>query len=389
MRQSPSLNAKKPPLLGIRVGATTRTGREIYRGIFRYVRTHTRWRLAIDTTNRTDATNLPTCDAYIAAVYTDSIRDWAADLPSPVVNVSSRRDLSPSAHLRAQVRVEDHAIGRLAATHLLERAMPRFGFVGPPTERQAVLRREGFIECLREHHASCSVFDWRELDGSLEWAELPKWLQSLEYPIAILASNDDTGRLVTQACWESGIAVPEQVAVLGVDNDEVFCESSQPALSSIELGATRIGMEAARYTDMLLAGDTPDPIDLRLPPVNVQERASTDIVAIDDQDLAAVLQFIREHACDGISVDDALAVSGINRRLLERRFKQYLGCSPLEQINRVRMKRARDLLTNTALPMKQVAEKSGFAYLQTFYRAFTQHFGESPGSVRKVAVIGI
>ncbi len=385
MRQSGPFDRLTIPLVGIRVGSNSRMGREIYRGIFRYVRTHARWRLAIDTTNRVDQTILPACDAYIVAAWTDSVRDWASHLHGPVINVSSRCDLPGS----VQVRVDDAAIGKLAAQHLMDRAMPRFGFVGPPSEPQSNARRDGFVAMLRLHGFACDIFDWRESGGTLEWSGLLNWLRSRQYPIAILCNNDESGRLVTQACWECGIGVPEQVAVLGVDNDEVFCESSQPALSSIETGTARVGMEAARCLEMLLDGQTPTPTDRLLPPMGVEERASTDIVAIDDPELAAVLRFIRERACDGISVEDALSVASINRRLLERRFKAQLGCSPLDQINRVRMKRAHELLTNTTLPMKQVAQKSGFTYLQTFYRAFTHHFQQSPGTVRKSAVPGV
>lgn len=371
--------------MGLRIGANTRMGREIYRGIFRYVRTHARWRLAIDTTNRVDQTILPTCDAYIVGVWTDTVRDWAQQLNGPIINVSSRRDLPGS----VQVRVDDAAIGKLAAQHLLDRAMTRFGFVGPPSERQSNALREGFVEALTERGFTCDIFDWREYQGTLDWTGLLTWLRSRPYPIAIFCNNDESGRLVTQACWECGIGVPEQVAVLGVDNDEVFCESSQPALSSVETGTARVGMESARCLAMLLDGQTPTPTDRLLLPMGVEERASTDIVAIDDPELAAVLRFIRERACDGISVQDVLQIATINRRLLERRFKTQLGCSPLDQINRVRMKRAHDLLTNTTLPMKQVANKSGFSYLQTFYRAFTQYFQQSPGQVRQNAVPGV
>jgi LacI family transcriptional regulator len=359
-------------------------GREIYRGIFRYVRTHTRWRLVIDASNTSAPFGLPHCDAYIIAAWTDPICDWARRVRGPLVNVSSRRDLND----HFQVRTDDEAVGRLAAQHLIDRAMKRFGYVGPPDETQVRARLHGFATHLAARGHACEVHDWRVTDGRLDWNHLRSWLSTRDYPVAIFCNNDDTGRLVTQACWECGIAVPEQVAVLGVDNDEVFCEASQPALSSIETGTSRVGMEAARYIELLLAGQTPDPRDLRIAPTNVQERASTDVVAIDDPDLAAALQFIREHACDGITVDDALKVTGLNRRLLERRFKQHVGCSPLEQIHRVRMNRALDLLTNTSLPLKQVSEKSGFTYLQSFYRTFTAHFGESPGDVRKKALVG-
>ncbi len=379
MRQKREIDRLSTPLLGIRVGTNTRMGREIYRGICRYVRTHTRWRLAIDASNRTAETALPSSDAYIVAAWTDEVRDWAVSLTVPVVNVSSRRDV-PALH---QVRVDDHAIGRLAAQYLLERAMKRFGFVGPLDEPQSEQRMNGFSEFLDARELTCQTFPWAATTGGFDWSRLMDWLRSRQFPIAIVCNNDETGRLVTQACWECGIAVPEQVAVLGTDNDDVFCDASQPALSSIETGTARVGMEAARYIDLMLTGKSPEPRDLRIPPMNVRERASTDIVAIDDPELAAALQFIREHACDGITVDDALKVTGLNRRLLERRFKEHVGCSPLEQIHRVRMNRAHDLLTNTNLPLKQVAQKSGFAYLQTFYRTFTSHFGESPGGVRR------
>jgi LacI family transcriptional regulator len=350
----------------------------MYRGIFRYMRTHVRWRLAIDPTNRPEATILPDCDAYLAAIWTDEIREWAAGLGKPLINVSSRRSLPG----KVQVCVNDVAIGNMAATYLMERGLRQFGFVGRMGEPQVHRRLQGFQQALEERGLRCDVFPWRENSGRLDWQSLLDWLKGLPKPSGVFCNNDDTGRLVTQAGWESGIIVPEQLAVLGADNDEVFCESSDPPLSSIDTGTARVGEEAARCLHLLLQGRTAI-ADQKIDPIRVQERASSDIVAIDDPDLAAAIRYIREHACEGITVDDVVQACGLNRRQLERSLKSRLGRAPLDQILHVRLARARDLLLNTSLPMKQVAQKSGFRYLQTFYRAYASSFGEAPGLLRK------
>jgi LacI family transcriptional regulator len=371
----------RTPLVGIRIGSNNATGRDMYRGIFRYMRTHVRWRLAIDPTNRPEATILPQCDAYIAGLWTDEIREWAARLNKPLINVSSRRDLPGT----PQVCVNDVEIGRMAGTYLAERTLRQFGFVGRIGEPQVQGRLQGFEEALAERGLRCDVFPWRENAGRLDWSGLLDWLKRLPKPSGVFCNNDDTGRLVTQAGWESGIVVPEQLAVLGADNDEVFCESSDPPLSSIDTGTARVGEEAARCLHLLLQGHN-RVADQKIEPIRVQERASSDLVAIDDPDLAVAIRYIRENACEGITVEDVVRSCGLNRRHLERSFKARLGRPPLDQILRVRLARARDLLLNTSLPMKQVAQKSGFRYLQTFYRAYSASFGESPGAVRKARI---
>jgi LacI family transcriptional regulator len=187
---------------------------------------------------------------------------------------------------------------------------------------------------------------------------------------------------VLEACRRAGIAVPEEVAVLGVDNDAVLCVLSPPPLSSVILNTRRTGWEAAALLALMMKGENLPPNSHLIPPIGIETRQSSDILAVADEKVAAALRYIREHACDGIQVRDVLKHCPMARRALEVRFRKFIGRTPREEILRVQLNRVKELLVGTELPVWQIAERTGFEpeYLSVVFKAET---GVSPSEYRK------
>jgi LacI family transcriptional regulator len=198
-----------------------------------------------------------------------------------------------------------------------------------------------------------------------------------------MACNDFRGIQALDACRRAGIAVPEEVAVIGVDNEELVCKLAYPPLSSVDPGARSLGYEAAALLDRLIRGEPRPATPLLIPPVGVVTRLSTDVNAIADPDIAAAMRFIREHACEGIGVDDVLSQVPVSRSVLQRRFRSLLGRSIHAMIAGVRLQRAKQLLVETDLPLSVIAKRAGFSHVEYLCAAFRQATGRPPGTYRR------
>ena len=307
-------------------------------------------------------------------------------------------DLTPSRLLpRAPwVKSDDAAIARLAAQHFLERGFRHFAFCGDARFSWSERRGQHFGALVQAAGHVCHAFDpglsSRSAGGPASNVEadigaIGRWLATLPKPVAVFACYDHRGQQVLEACRRTGLAVPEQVAVLGVDNDEVLCALSPPPLSSIALNPRRAGWEAAELLARLIRGEKLPPDAHLIPPIAIATRQSTDVLAVADPKIAAALRFIREHACDGIGVSEVLRHCPMARRSLETRFRKLLGRTPREEILRVQLNRAKELLVGTELPMWQIAERTGFdpEYLSV---VFKQQTGDSPSDYRKKFGVG-
>ena len=210
-----------------------------------------------------------------------------------------------------------------------------------------------------------------------------RWLRELPKPCGLLCATDSHAVQLARCCRACGIFVPEQLAVLGVDNDPVLCAVCFPRLSSIELGSERIGYEAAALLDRMMAGQPPPKKGICIEPQGVIARESTDILAIDDIEIAQAVRLIRQQACRHLRVTQITEVLGLSRRLFEQRFQQALHRNPKEEILRHQMERAKMLLSNTDLTITKVAKESGFTSLAYFSRAFRRQIGLTPRDYRK------
>jgi len=301
-------------------------------------------------------------------------------LPIPAV------DLTPSRLLpRAPwVKSDDPAVAWLGAQHFLNRGFRNFAFCGDSRYSWSNRRGEQFGLLVRGSGHSIDVYAPKKTaaDSDSEVDAIGDWLAGLPKPVAVFACYDNRGREVLEACRRRGMAVPEEVAVLGVDNDEVLSVLSPPPLSSIILNSHRVGWEAAALLALMMKGEAIKPTAHFIPPVGVETRQSSDVLAVADPKIAEALRFIREHACDGISVSDLLRRVPMARRSLETRFRRLLGRTPREEILRVQLNRVKELLTGTKLPVWEIADRTGFEpdYLSG---VFKRNIGLSPSEYRK------
>ena len=286
----------------------------------------------------------------------------------------------------------NEAVSRLAATHLLDRGLRHFAYCGyapTPINGWSKEREKSFSEWINRAGYSCVVYRGRH-KTTRQWVSvqnsLGKWLESLEKPLGVMAANDNRARQVLETCRAFNLRVPEEVAVIGVDNDELLCQLSSPLLTSIEQGAKRIGYEAAALLDKMMRGKNPTELHYVTEPVGVVPRKSTDIFAIEDPKVAKAMSFISEHAVDGIKVRDVVNAVAVSASGLEHRFKSILGYTIRASIRRVQLERARRLITNTTLPLKQIASNTGFKSVQHLTTLFGKAFGHPPAEYRKLVV---
>jgi LacI family transcriptional regulator len=370
-------------LLGI--PADIEFNRSVIQGVVRFAAT-TNWLLGHtplngDGTLRPETSNLSVEErgGVIALIESQKQADAFEALDLPVVNISSalhRTDL-PS------VACDDKLIGSLAASHFLERQMRHFGFVGCAGRPDAEGRRAGFSERLAVDGISkVGSFDAPDTFDLQSFKKLGEWIDSLSKPAGIFAATDALGRSVIDACRAASIRVPGQVSVLGCGNDPVICGLASPSLSSVSLPGERVGFDAADLLAGLMAKKKHLDTHRAVQVSSVIPRESTDNVSVRDPDVANALRFIFAHAGEWIGVRELLLALPVQRRSLERKFRKVLGRSPLEEIRRVRVDLAKQLLSSTDLPMPIVARRSGFSEAKQLSQVFRALVGTTPTSYR-------
>jgi len=243
--------------------------------------------------------------------------------------------------------------------------------------RKTVAEVNADVAVLEGPWDSSSVMTWEEQQN-----QLCDWLGELPRPVGILSCNDMRGQHVLDACRRIDAAVPEEVSVIGVDNDELICDLCDPPLSSVMPNPQRIGYEAAALLNKLMNGDAPRTSVQLIEPIGVVTRQSTDVLAIDDPLVASAVKYIRHHACDGISVVDVLKHVPVSRSILERRFRKYIGRSPQSEIRSVQLKRVKQLLRETDLPLERIAGLSGYDHPEYMSVVFKRELGITPGQYR-------
>lgn len=290
-----------------------------------------------------------------------------------------------------QVGVDDMEIGRLAAQNLLGKGFENFAFYGLEGRGFSWGAWLGFKKELLKNGKTPTRFlnnaEYSALSEEFPLENIPnqqtyRWLATLPKPVAILGCDDARAQWVTEACWRMGLKVPGEVAVLGVNNDRLHCYESYPPLSSIELPSELAGYEAAHKLSLLMSGkkQTFDPVFLR--PKSVVERQSTDTLAVDDSQVVTALSFIRENACKRITVEDIVKQTSLSRRILENRFRRYLGCTPFQEMRRVQIERVNTLLRETNLTIEQIADETGFGSGIRLSLEYKKNTGEAPGAYR-------
>jgi LacI family transcriptional regulator len=363
-------------------------GRNLLDGITRYLQVHRPWSIFLE---RRELDSVHPAwlkgwhgDGVLSRWSAEGVTDLLAASEAAVVDLSGRR--SPFGPPR--IHCDDQAIGRVAAAHLLERGLRSFGYCGFEGELWATRRRDGFLAALARAGVRCQVYEspWIGLRGKPfeeDQRHIETWLGSLSKPAGVMACNDMRGFQVLDGCRSAGSKVPDEVAVIGVDDDTLLCGLCDAPLSSVIPNTQHIGYEAAALLDLLMEGGRPGFKERLIPPLGVATRLSTDVLAVEDTAFLFALRFIREHACHGITVDDVLQGIPMSRMTLERRFRKYLGHSPHAEIRAVQVGRARQLLAETEHTVHRIAQLVGFEYPEYFHVVFKREVGLSPGEFRR------
>lgn len=327
-----------------------------------------------------------------------SIKDWEVD--GGIVMVTDRFMIGPLRALRLPVvnvsgvfapgsiptvRPDDTYVGQLAARHFLERGYTHFGYCGHRGKYYSACREKGFVQELARHGHSCNTHCFK---AEHQWylfdqRGLLEWLTALPKPVAIMGTTDLHGRHVIVACEKLGLRVPEDVAVIGVDNDEGICTSCDPALSSVDVFYEKVGYEASRLLDKLIRGGRAPKAPTLLRNGRIIVRHSSDEMGVLDPQVSEAVRFIRQHAHESIDGRDVLRAVPICRSNLDRRFKALLGRTIYDQIWLERVEKAKNLLAGTDMKATMVAANSGFRDYTIFFNMFRKHTGMSPSAYRR------
>lgn len=380
---------RKPVVIGLVLVHAYSYDREILQGIMRFATTRPHWRFVsfepeIDARTRNGLKQL---DAAIVGINSHEWCDLVMRSGVPIVNVAC---VVPDLPI-PRVGVDNIAIGQLAAQHFVERGIRSFAFAGHAHFAFSIEREASFRAALGPRQPELSVF---HVQGSPKYdsagylfpldRKLEGWLSSLPRPSGILTANDRLAVEVTDCCRTLGIRIPEELAVLSVDNDDLYCRIARPELSSVILPSEAIGVRAAAVVDQMVTRRRPMSKDILLPPLGIAVRRSTEFYAIDDPEVVAALRFIRENRDRSLQVRDVVNHVNVGRRSLERRVLSALGVTLGAEMRRVRFDHARRLLAETDLSIAEVARQSGFGGYRQLTDTFRQQLKQSPMRYRRM-----
>jgi len=277
--------------------------------------------------------------------------------------------------------------GEMAAKHLLERGFYNFAYCGFNMMFWSQERAKSYENLLKKNGYEVNFYKYPRTKSQQLWENesvlMIKWLKSLPKPVGIMACNDDRGQQVIEACRTAGLYVPEEVAVVGVDNDTILCGLSNPTLSSVNINTTRAGYEMAKLLENLMNGQKPDSQIIVAHPTHVVTRQSSETLATEDIIVSKAVHFIRQNAEKSIQVINIAQEVGTSRRTLLKRFQDTLGRTVMDELRRVRIERISQLLLETDLSISQIALKMDFTGIEHISRYFQQEKGMSPLTYRK------
>jgi LacI family transcriptional regulator len=368
------------PRVALLIETSSAHARGLIRGIAAYARTHTDWSLHVGEAG--PLTTVPSWlktwdgDGIIARLETSQIARAVAAARLPAVNVSGY----PSPPGIPRVDTDNRALCQQVVDHFRERGYRHFAFVGDPRHEWSGWREAHFLEGLGAR-ADCHVYQLRE-SGRRSGPELFEWLATLPRPTALFACNDACGKVVLEACELGRISVPDQIAVLGVDDDEILCMCCRPPLSSVAPDTEGIGYLAAQTLHEQLQNRAASVAERLVPPLAIRSRQSTDATAVADWHVGQALRFIHANATQNLRVDHVVAQAQTSRRFLEERFRAVVGRPIHAEIIRVRLETAQRLLTTTDLPLKTIAKRSGFRRADYLSAIFRKLLGIPPSTYR-------
>ncbi len=359
------------------------SGREILRGIAKYARETNEWEL-YHIAGGVES-SLPNWlsrwsgDGIIARFQSQDLVEKLRVLEIPVVDVLGEVEESEF----PLVHVDDEQIARMVAEHFREKGFRQFAFYGIRGENWSRLRLEGFrAACGQEVPYLESERVIRD-DPEEDFAALRTWVKDLPKPVGIFVASDQRGLVLLEACRAEEIVVPQEVAVVGVDNDVPLCEISSPSLSSVRAGHFQVGYEAAKCLDQQMQGERASMEPLLVSPTSLVVRGSSDSVPIQDTVVAAGVHYLQQHLSESITNEDIARAAGVSRTLFQQKFLQEMGCSVRQYLVRCRLERARMLIATSDLTFVDIAQRCGFKHQEYLGDVFKKHYGQTPGQWRK------
>ena len=358
------------------------SGRSILRGIAKYAREVSDWELyhvagGLESSLPKWLTNW-SGDGIIARLQTQEIVENIRKLEIPVIDVLGEVKGSgfPLVH------VDDYKVARMVTDHFRERGFRQFAFYGIRGENWSRLRLEGFREaCGKEVsflESERVILD----DPTEDFTRLREWVRDLPKPVGIFVASDQRGLVLLEACRAEGLVVPQEVAVVGVDNDVPLCEISSPSLTSLRAGHFRVGYEAARQLDKLMSGQVISQDSLLVPPTALVVRGSSDSHAIQDPVVAAGVHYLQQHLSEPITNEDIARSAGVSRTLFQQRFRQEMGVPVRTFLINSRLERARMLIATSDLTLADIAQRCGLKHQEYLGDVFKRNFGQTPGQFR-------
>lgn len=385
-------NTSEHPRVALLVETSRVFGREFLRGVARYSREHGPWSFHISPGDYEQV--VPKMKQWggtgiIARIPNEQVAKeiLEAGLPTVAIGLTDEQLAEDSPlHLLSEVSSDAAEVTKLVADHLLERRFRHCAYVGSADRGWSSRRELAFRNYLQDQEVELHVYPApiheQEQIWEREQAVLAHWIENLPKPVGLFACDDDRGREVLEACAIAGCRVPEDVAVVGVDNDEVFCELSDPPLSSVSLNVETAGYRAAQLLDGLMSGKVEKPRPLNVEALGVVTRRSSDIVAIEDPEIATALRIIhRNHGRDA-TVDKIVNELAVSRRSLEKRFRAALDRTILDEIQQAKLEHSKRLLHETSHSISNVAKLTGFGSAGYFIQFFQQRVGKTPGQYR-------
>ncbi len=362
--------------------------REVLAGIGSYVREMPHWVIVpfLAEARGLSSARCRGCDGLIGHLFSPALAEAVLKLQIPAVTISGMLPEYPI----PRVSPDDEAIGHLAAEHFMERGYNQFAFVGYQEFDFSQHRLAGYENRLRQSGYASESFLFHQrrntnpgVDLLTKAPGLRKWLIERPRPLALFAANAMIGFCTSIACHESDLRIPDDIALLDVDNDELLSKLSNPPNSSVALATHRMGFEGARLLDRLMSGASPLETAITIPPIGVVVRQSSDALAIDDEDIAKAVRFIRQPRSQAISVSEVVRHLALSRTTVDRKFKDLVGHSLAEEIRRNRRERAKTLLASSELSIADVAANSGYTGNIELSVDFRKSLGVTPSQYRQ------
>ncbi|MCB1203466.1 MAG: DNA-binding transcriptional regulator [Verrucomicrobiae bacterium] len=384
MKFTPTGSVKRVAIL---VETTRSYTRDLLAGVSRYLQSHGPWSTFLEL--RALESSVP---PWLAGWDGDGI---LTRTHSKEMALAIRAAGVPSVELRSNkftpgmpfIGMDNALIGQAVAEHFLNRGYRRFAAYALDTETFFRERVSKFVDRVEESGWPCTVLPAQGETTPRDWEahqkRLVQWLGSLEKPVGVFATNDQLAVRLLDACRRAGIAVPEEVAVVGCENEETLCDFASPSLTSVRFDGLSVGWKAAARLDSLMRGEADDGLPMLVPPGGIEVRASSDEFVIEDPVVLRAVRLIREKTFAGLGVVDICRELGVSRSTLERRMKSALGRPPKDEILRVRFREVNRLLLATDLTIDLIADQTGFTHAHYLQSAYRERFGITPGEYRR------